>query len=111
MDGIPGRGGVVMDPQPNETLRLLRQMAGGDEEALRLLFGRVYEELRGLARRHRRRSGAFDTINTTALVHEAFLKLTGLENPAWEDRAHFFRVASRAMRSVLVDYARRKLAA
>jgi RNA polymerase sigma factor (TIGR02999 family) len=86
-------------------------MAAGDEEALPRLFSRVYDELRGLAHRHRRRSDGYETLDTTALVHEAFLKLTGLENPTWADRAHFFRVASRAMRSVLVDYARRKQAA
>src|SRR5262245_48652799 len=101
----------MADEQPSETLHLLRQVAVGDDEALPRLLARVYEELRALARRQRRRSGGLETINTTALVHEAFLKLTGLDNPSWEDRAHFFRVASRAMRSVLVDYARRKHAA
>jgi RNA polymerase sigma factor (TIGR02999 family) len=101
----------MADEQTRDTLLLLQRMAAGDDEALRHLFARVYDELRRLARRHRRRSGGYETINTTALVHEAFIKLTGLENPTWEDRAHFFRVASRAMRSVLVDYARRKQAA
>ena len=67
----------------------------------------VYDELRTLARSQRRRHGASDTINTTAVVHEAYAKLGGRASaPAFADRAHFFRVAARAMRDVIVDYAR-----
>ena len=67
----------------------------------------LYDELRGLARSQRRRHRAGDTINTTAVVHEAFAKLGArAEAPAFADRAHFFRIASRAMRDVIVDYAR-----
>ncbi len=72
----------------------------------------VYDELRRLARAQRRRLRPYETLNTTALVHEAYLKLAGREEePSWEDRLHFFRIAARAMRDVVVDYARRQQAA
>lgn len=73
------------------------------------LFAHVYESLKGLA--HKVRSGrSGDTLNTTALVHEAFLKLTASGPPAWKNEAHFFAIAARAMRQILVDAARRDLA-
>lgn len=66
----------------------------------------LYEELRHIARRHRLRERADHTLQTTALVHEAYLKLASSGDPSWSDRTHFFAVASRAMRQILTDYAR-----
>jgi len=83
----------------------VRQGRSGDWERL---FDLVYEDLRRIARHHLRgqRTG---TLGTTAIVNEAYIRLAGAEGP-WEDRAHFFAVASRAMRQILVSQARRKLA-
>ena len=75
------------------------------------LFPVVYQELKRLARSHLRRSNGRSTICTTELVHEAFLRLTGGGEASWESRAHFFGSASRAMRQVLVAFARRRDAA
>lgn len=78
----------------------------GDAEALDRLLALLYDELIALARRQRGRRGAAETINTTALVHEAYERLAGNERLQISDRVHFFRIAGRAMRGVLVDYAR-----
>jgi len=75
------------------------------------LYPLVYEELKRIARHHLRARGATPTLSTTELVHEAFLKLEGGAPAGWEGRAHFFGTASRAMRQVLVDFARRRRAA
>src|ERR687889_724590 len=84
--------------------------AGGDPHATDALVPVVYEELKRIARHHLRAVGTPATICTTELVHEAFLKLARDTSPAWEGRAHFFGAASRAMRQVLVDFARRRRA-
>jgi RNA polymerase sigma factor (TIGR02999 family) len=81
----------------------------GDGRALDALFTRVYDELRRLAHEVRR-GRTSDTMQTTALVHEAYVKLIPSEHMSWESRAHFFAVAARAMRQVLVDAARRSTA-
>lgn len=93
---------------PSDVTRMLRQWSNGDPEALDRLFPLVYDELRRLAhaRVHRERPG--HTLNTTALVHEVYLNLAGLEEMRWMNRAHFFALASRVMRHLLVDYARRR---
>jgi RNA polymerase sigma factor (TIGR02999 family) len=80
--------------------------SAGDE-----LYARVYDELKRMARAHRRRSDGRTSLSTTELVHEAFLKLGPADGSRWEGRAHFFGAASRAMRQVLVDFARRRHAA
>lgn len=83
--------------------------APAEAHALDRLTAVVYEELRAIARSQRFRHGASDTINTTAVVHEAFAKLGARKTaPAFVDRGHFFRIASRAMRDVIVDYAKRQ---
>ncbi len=74
------------------------------------LFPLVYDELKRLARHHRFATDAPSTLCTTELVHEAFLKLSGTSGASWEGRAHFFGAASRAMRQILVDFARRRQA-
>lgn len=79
--------------------------------ATEALYPLVYEELKRIARRQRRDVGASATLRTTELVHEAFFKLGGASGSTWEGRAHFFGAASRAMRQVLVDFARKRHAA
>jgi len=90
---------------------LVRESRSGDVQALDELFRIVYRDLRARAHAHRRRWGGQETLNTTALVHETYLRLRGAEPLDWESRAHFLGVASRAMRQVLIDYARRQTAA
>lgn len=96
---------------PGTVTRLLSELKDGRSEALDELFPILYEELRGRAHVQRHRWNGEETLNTTALLHEAYLKLSGVETPDWESRAHFLAVASRAMRQVLVDYARGQRAA
>lgn len=89
---------------------LLAAVRSGDRQSLDQLFALVYDELRGQAHRHLGAAGPARTLNTTALVHEAYLKLVASERPDWEHRRHFFCVAARAMRQIIVDRARRRLA-
>lgn len=95
--------------QDAELEGLIRAAADGDRSALDGLFARLYEELRRLARARRASWARGHTLNTTALVHEAYVKLAGSEGPAWTDRVHFLAVAGRAMQQVLLDYARSRL--
>ncbi|MGH8168758.1 MAG: sigma-70 family RNA polymerase sigma factor [Woeseiaceae bacterium] len=90
--------------------QLLEAVRDGDRGSLDQLFALVYDELRGQAHRHLNRAGHARTLNTTALVHEAYLKLAACEQPDWQHRRHFFCVAARAMRQIIVDRARRHLA-
>ena len=99
------------DPSPGEITGLLNSWRAGDESAFDRLFAIVYEELRRLARRQARRDWKNRTLDTTALVHEAYLKLVGHNRVTPTDRAHFFATAARAMRQIVVDHARRKAAA
>ena len=95
-----------MAPPPDVTV-LLHRAQSGDESAFRRVVGQLYDELRAVARSQRRRLGASETVNTTAVVHEAYAKLAGRDGePDFVDRQHFLRVASRAMRDVIVDSAR-----
>lgn len=86
---------------------LLRAYRKGDAAAGGKLFGIIYRELHTVARRHLRRNRRGETLNTTGLVHEVYLKLFGTIPMCWKDRAHFFAVAAKAMRQILVDHARR----
>jgi len=90
---------------------LLTAWRGGDSAARDQAFAVVYDDLRALARRHVRRLRPGETLRTTALVHEAYLKLSRGQPLPVRDRAHFFALASRAMRQVLVDAARTRRAA
>jgi RNA polymerase sigma factor (TIGR02999 family) len=85
---------------------LLKAWSSGDPAAQERLIPLIYQELRLLARRYRRKSGAGDTLQTTALVNEAYLRLVGIHNVDWRDRVHFFAVAAQVMRRILVDSAR-----
>jgi RNA polymerase sigma factor (TIGR02999 family) len=93
-----------------DVTRLLAEYRAGDRSALERLFPLIYDELHGRAHRQLARHRPGDTLSTTALVHEAYLKLTDSHGQSYNDRMHFFAVASRAMRQILVDHARRKLA-
>jgi RNA polymerase sigma factor (TIGR02999 family) len=94
-----------------EVTRLLEAAVAGDGEALDRLVPLVYEDLRRVARRQLDREGGGHTLQTTALIHEAYLKLAGGGAVSASSRAHFLAIAARAMRQVLVDYARRRKAA
>src|SRR5215471_6568896 len=85
---------------------LLVDWSKGDQEALNKLIPLVYDELHKLASRHLRRERPDHTLQTTALVHEAYLKLVDQRNAHWENRVQFFAVAAQLMRRILVDYAR-----
>src|SRR5947209_6975613 len=85
---------------------LLTRWSNGDDAALAELTPLVYEELRQLAHRQMRAERSDHTLQTTALVNEAYLRLADQTNPNWQSRAHFFAVAARAMRQILVNYAK-----
>jgi RNA polymerase sigma factor (TIGR02999 family) len=85
---------------------LLQRVQAGDRQALDAVIPLVYDELKKLAAGHLRREGKPRTLDTTALVHEAFLRLARGRHPSYENRSHFFGIASRLMRQVLVDLAR-----
>ena len=87
---------------------ILEEMERGDDRAASELLARVYDELRQLARAKMARESAGQTLQATALVHEAWLRLGGDAQPRWENRAHFFGAAAEAMRRILVENARRK---
>jgi RNA polymerase sigma factor (TIGR02999 family) len=91
---------------PGDVTVLLNELSGGDRAVLDRLLPLVYDELRSLAHRQLRRERAGHTLNTTALVHEAYLKLAQVDRLTWNDRAHFFAVCAQAMRRILVNYAR-----
>jgi RNA polymerase sigma factor (TIGR02999 family) len=89
---------------------LLKKWVVGDAAAQAELMPLVYNELRYLARYYRRNAGAGNTIQTTALVHEAYLRLVDIDNVEWQDRVHFFAVSAQLMRRILVDTARARSA-
>lgn len=91
-----------------DTAVLLAAARAGDRAAHDQVFARVYEELRRVASRHAARLGANESLATTALVHEAYLKLANSERGTASDRAHFFALAARAMRQILIDHARHR---
>ena len=94
----------------HEITRLLADWSNGDRGALEKLTPLVYDELRRLAGRYLRQERVGHTLQSTALVHEAFLKLVGQNNVRWQNRAHFFGIAAQMIRRILVDYARARQA-
>jgi RNA polymerase sigma-70 factor (ECF subfamily) len=92
-------------PEHDVTL-LLQRMRGGDAHAASELIPLIYRELHVIAAKHMRRERPDHTLQSTVLVHEAFLQLAGTDKVDWQSRAHFFALASRVMRRVLVDHAR-----
>jgi RNA polymerase sigma factor (TIGR02999 family) len=97
------------DSQNQPVTRLLVQWSGGNEAALGELTSLLYRELRSLAQRHLRRERSNHTIQRTALVHEAFVRLINQQSVDWRSRGHFFALASTLMRRILVDHARARL--
>src|SRR5579883_3330717 len=93
-----------------EITELLHRMGAGDRAALDAVIPLVYDELKKLAASRLRREGGAQPLETTALVHEAYLKLAGGAHPEYENRSHFYGVASRLMRQILVDAARARSA-
>ena len=106
-DGSGRIGEISVNRQWNDVTELLARFRAGDRDAQSRLLPLVYGELRRLAFACLNRERRDHTLEPTALVHEAFLRLTRGDQPAWQDRAHFLGVASRLMRQILVDYARR----
>lgn len=99
-----------MTAPPPHVTGLLQQWREGDEEALGQLLPLVHDTLHRLAHRYVNRERRGHTLQTTALVNEAFLKLVGQQEVDWENRAHFFAVSAQVMRHILVDYARQRAA-
>jgi RNA polymerase sigma-70 factor, ECF subfamily len=97
-----------MEPSPGEITSLLDRLADGDRAVADQLVPLVYEELHRAAARCLRHERPDHTLQTTALVHEAYIKLTAQRSARWQNRAHFFALASQLMRRILVDYARTK---
>ncbi len=93
-----------------EITRLLIAHHQGDREAFERLVPLVYDDLRRIARRQIGRSGAAATLNATAIVHEAYFRLVDADGVPWQNRGHFFAVAARSMRRIIVDYARERQA-
>ena len=87
---------------------LLNDWQGGDRTALEKLTPLIYDELRRIAHRYVQRERNRHTLQTTALVNEAYLRLAGQEKPAWQNRSHFFAVTAQVMRHILIDHARRR---
>jgi RNA polymerase sigma factor (TIGR02999 family) len=98
----------MAEPTPQDMTQLLEQIRLGDAAAAQRLFPLVYDELRALAKSFFQRQHGHQTLQPTALVHDAYLRMVDQTNVKWNDRAHFFAVAARAMRQILIDHARRK---
>lgn len=99
-----------MSDRPPQITELLRQIDGRPAEQLNLLFERLYGELRRIAARRLRAERPGHTLSSTALVNEAWLKLSGLEGLEWQNRSQFFALAARAMRQILMNHARDRMA-
>jgi RNA polymerase sigma factor (TIGR02999 family) len=96
----------VSQPSKHEVTQLLLAWSSGDRTALDKLTPLVYDELRRMAHRYMRRERPGHTMQTTALVNEAYLRLVNREAVHWQNRAHFFAIAAQVMRHILVDHAR-----
>ena len=99
---------MVQRDEPKEVTRLLARCRDGDGEALRDLLTALYDELKSIAERQLRSESSGHTLQPTALVHEAYLKLVRQRSASWVDRAHFFSTAATAMRRILVNHAHQK---
>jgi RNA polymerase sigma-70 factor (ECF subfamily) len=95
-----------MDPPSQDVTELLVSWSNGNQAARDQLMGVVYDELHRLARRYMRRESPGHTLQTSALLNEAFLRLVEQKNVQWQNRAHFFGIAAQMMRRILVDHAR-----
>lgn len=96
----------MLEASSSPVTELLVRWRSGDGDSLRALIPLVYDEMRRLARSYLRRERPDHTLQSTALVHEAYLRLTGNAAPEWQNRAHFFGIAANVMREILVEHAR-----
>ncbi len=94
-------------PSPHEITQLLEDWSNGNQAALDKLYPLVYEELRRMARRYMSRERKDHTLQTTALINEAYLRLVDQKHVHWQNRAHFFGISAQIMRRILIDHARR----
>ena len=90
---------------PDDVTQLLENWSNGDREALEKLMPLVYDELHRLAQSYLRRERSDHTLQSTALVHEAYLRMVDQKNVRWQNRAHFFGVGAQSIRHILVDHA------
>ncbi len=97
-----------MPESSSELTQLLIKYGNGDDSALSHLLPQIYNELRKISRKYLRDEYRNHTLQTTELVHEAYIKLMGGQNLSWQNKAHFFGIAAQSMRQVLVDHARKK---
>src|SRR6185503_1961694 len=104
-DNVPWFTSMASGPAPDVT-QLLSQWSGGDQAALDRLMPLVYGELRRLASSYLRRERSNHTLQSTALVHEAFMRLVNQQDVQWKSRAHFYGIAAQMIRRILVDHAR-----
>lgn len=111
--GDGGAGGMASAAgnEPPQITRLLHDVSAGSRQASDALLTHVYDHLRAIARTRMARERGSHTLQATALVHEAYLRLMGDGEVAWRDRAHFYRAAAESMRRILVDHARKRGAA
>jgi RNA polymerase sigma factor (TIGR02999 family) len=100
----------MKSPAPKEVTQLLIAWSNGEEEALEKLVPLIYDELRRIARRYMKREPAGHTLQTTALVNEAYLRLIEQKGMKWQNRAHFFAISAQLMRRILVSMARARYA-
>jgi RNA polymerase sigma factor (TIGR02999 family) len=98
----------MMSLSPSNVTQLLVDWRQGDQSALARLIPLIYDELRRIAHRYVQQERQGNTLQTTALVNEAYLRLAGQDQPPWQNRAHFFAVTARVMRHILIDHARRR---
>jgi RNA polymerase sigma factor (TIGR02999 family) len=101
------RAAQPVEPAVGDVSLLLRAWSGGDQSAIKRLTPIVYEELRRLSRRYLKRERTGHSLQTTALVNEAYVRLVDYQRMQWQDRAHFFAVSAQLMRRILVEHARR----
>src|SRR5205823_14115480 len=103
---MDGAGDQATSVSRRDVTRLVLAWAAGDEAALLQLMPLVYDDLHRLARRYMAREQPGQTLQTTALVHEVYLRLVDVKNVNWQDRAHFYALCARLMRRILIDFAR-----
>jgi RNA polymerase sigma factor (TIGR02999 family) len=108
-DDPEGEGHGLADPMQTDLTALLAAHAEGQADALDKLVPLVYHDLRRMARGHLRRRRPDDSLNTTGLVHEVYLRLVDQSRATWRDRGHFFAVSAMAMRQIVIDHARRRV--
>lgn len=98
----------MQNHQPENFTRLIQEYSKGNKLVLNQILPLIYDELRRISSRYLREEYRNHTLQTTELVHEAYLKLIGDQNISWENRAHFFGIAAQSMRQILVDHARKR---